>query len=74
MVKNISSCLFLRLNLETPLSLASIELTEPREMLMTLVNGGAHLDFRTRSGGLTALHYASIHQRKESILVCDLNR
>ena len=35
---------------------------------MTLVNGGAHLDFRTRHGGLTSLHQSSIHCRKESIV------
>ena len=55
------------MNLETPLSVASIELAEPREMLMILVNGGAHLDFRSRAGGLTALHHAAIRQRKDSI-------
>jgi len=38
-------------------------------MIMTLVNGGAHLDFRTRNGGLTPLHKSSIYNRKESIVV-----
>jgi hypothetical protein len=36
---------------------------------MALVNGGAHLDFRTRRRALTALHHAAIHQRKEAIVV-----
>ena len=38
-------------------------------MIMTLVNGGAHLDFRTRQGGLTPLHRSAIHNRKEAIVV-----
>ena len=38
-------------------------------MLMTLINGGAHLDFRTRHGGLTPLHKSAMHFRKESIVV-----
>jgi len=38
-------------------------------MIMTLVNGGAHLDFRTRNRGLTPLHKSSIYNRKESIIV-----
>lgn len=54
---------------EFPLSIAAVELVEPRSMIMTLVNGGAHLDFRTRRSALTALHLSSIHQRKQSILV-----
>lgn len=53
---------------ETPLSSACVDLLEPRSMIMTLVNGGAHLDFRTRHGGLTSLHQSSIHCRKESIV------
>jgi hypothetical protein len=40
---------------------------------MTLVNGGAHLDFRTRHGGLTPLHKSAIHSRKESIIVSGKN-
>ena len=54
---------------ETPLSAACVDLLEPRSMIMTLVNGGAHLDFRTRHGGLTPLHQSAIHCRKESIVV-----
>lgn len=55
--------------LETALSCACIDLLEPRSMIMTLVNGGAHLDFRTRNGGLTSLHKSAIHSRKEAIIV-----
>jgi hypothetical protein len=38
-------------------------------MIMALVNGGAHLDFRIRNGGLTPLHKAAIYNRKEAIVV-----
>ncbi len=54
---------------ETALSCACLDLLEPRSMIMTLVNGGAHLDFRTRNGGLTPLHKSAIHSQKESIIV-----
>lgn len=54
----------------TALSCACIDLLEPRSMIMTLVNGGAHIDFRTRNGGFTSLHKSAIHYRKESIVVC----
>ena len=54
---------------ETPLSCACVDLLEPRSMIMTLINGGAHLDFRTRHGGLTPLHRSAMHFRKESIVV-----
>ncbi len=54
---------------ETPLSCACVDLLEPRSMIMTLVNGGAHLDFRTRNGGFTPLHKSAIYNRKEAILV-----
>ncbi|CAF0957509.1 unnamed protein product [Adineta steineri] len=53
---------------ETPLSSACIDLLEPRSMIMTLVNGGAHLDFRIRNGGLTPLHQSAIYNRKEAIV------
>jgi hypothetical protein len=59
----------LKLFSDTALSCACIDLLEPRSMIMTLVNGGAHLDFRTRNGGLTSLHKSAIHHRKESIVV-----
>ncbi|UJR38535.1 hypothetical protein I4U23_031202 [Adineta vaga] len=55
-------------SLETPLSIACVDLLEPRSMIMTLVNGGAHLDFRIRNGGFTPLHKSAICNRKESIL------
>lgn len=55
--------------LETALSCACLDLLEPRSMIMTLVNGGAHLDFRTRHGGFTPLHKSAIHARKDSIIV-----
>jgi hypothetical protein len=42
-------------------------------MIMTLINGGAHLDFRSRNGGLTALHKCSIYNRKEAIVVSEIN-
>jgi len=38
-------------------------------MIMTLVNGGSHIDFRTRNEGLTALHKSAIYNRKEAIVV-----
>lgn len=59
----------LEMRLETALSCACVDLLEPRSMIMTLINGGAHLDFRTRNGGLTALHKAAIYSRKESVIV-----
>lgn len=43
---------------ETPLTLA-VSLCEPRNMIMTLYNGGAHLDFRSRDT-LTPMHKAAI--------------
>ncbi|CAF2881473.1 unnamed protein product [Rotaria sp. Silwood2] len=55
-------------NDETALSCACIDLIEPRSMIMALVNGGAHLDFRTRNDGFTPLHKSAIHYRKESIV------
>ncbi|CAF1634071.1 unnamed protein product [Adineta ricciae] len=55
-------------NDETALSCACVDLLEPRSMIMTLVNGGAHLDFRTRTGGFTPLHKSAMHYRKESIV------
>jgi hypothetical protein len=36
---------------------------------MALINGGAHLDFRTRNGGLTPLHKSAMYSRKEAIVV-----
>jgi len=48
---------------------ACIDLLEPRTMIMTLVNGGAHLDFRTRKQSLTPLHRSAQFSRKEAIVV-----
>lgn len=42
---------------ETPLTLAA-HLDNMVEVIMTLKNGGAHLDFRSRDG-MTALHKAA---------------
>lgn len=55
--------------IETPLTCACVDLLEPRLMIMTLINGGAHLDFRTRNGGLTPLHKSAMCNRKEAIVV-----
>jgi len=43
---------------ETPLTLAAASPVENAKLLMALVAGGAHLDFRTLSG-LTPLHIAA---------------
>lgn len=43
---------------ETPLTIAA-SLADPRVMIMTLYNGGAHLDFRSRDT-LTAMHKAAM--------------
>ncbi|CAF0935373.1 unnamed protein product, partial [Didymodactylos carnosus] len=53
--------------LETPLTCA-IDLQNPREMIMTLVNGGAHLDYRTKDGQ-TPLHKAAINNKKAAIMI-----
>ena len=43
---------------ETPLTIAS-SLADPRSMIMTLYNGGAHLDFRSRDT-LTPMHKSAM--------------
>ncbi|XP_074657452.1 uncharacterized protein LOC141910635 isoform X2 [Tubulanus polymorphus] len=43
---------------EIPLTLAT-SLTNPKDVIVALVNGGAHLDFRTKEG-MTAMHKAAI--------------
>lgn len=58
---------------ETPLTCACVDLLEPRSMIMALVNGGAHLDFRVRRAALTPLHKAAIHCRKQAIIVSQAN-
>ena len=42
---------------ETPMSLAA-SLSNPRSMMLTLVEAGAHLDFRN-AAGQTAIHQAA---------------
>lgn len=43
---------------ETPLTIAA-SLADPRSMIMTLYNGGAHLDFRSRDT-LTPMHKSAM--------------
>ena len=57
------SCLLL----ETPLTLAATT-QNPRKLLLTLVSGGAHLDFRAKDG-TTALHRAAQHGNYDAIKV-----
>lgn len=57
-------CVFL----ETPLTIAVIFLTQPLSVMMTLVEGGARLDYRNRIG-LTAMHRAAQTGQKDSIKV-----
>ena len=65
-------CLFLLLFYhsfqETPLTIASKLLHEPKEMIGTLVEGGAHLDFRNAQG-LSALHKAALADNYEALKV-----
>lgn len=42
---------------ETPMSMAAT-LLDPRSMMLTLVEAGAHLDFRN-AAGQTAIHHAA---------------
>ncbi|CAF0795806.1 unnamed protein product [Didymodactylos carnosus] len=57
----------LQIDDETPLTYA-VDLEDPREMIMALVNGGAHLDYRTRNGQ-TPLHKAARDNKKAAILI-----
>lgn len=50
---------------ETPVSL-SVSLEHPTRMILSLVGGGAHLDYRN-SKGLTPLHLAAIQSKEEAI-------
>lgn len=50
-----------------PLGCAA-ELTDPREMILQLVNAGAHLDYRD-SDTMTALHRAAINGNLKAIEV-----
>jgi len=54
---------------DTPLTLA-VMLAKPRDVILTLVDGGALLDFRTRSG-LTPMHVAAKIGSCEAIKVGD---
>jgi SH3 and multiple ankyrin repeat domains protein len=57
---------------ETPLTLASV-MSHPVEMVMALVSGGAHLDFRNKKG-LTALHTAAQKSNEDALRVsCDFD-
>ena len=53
--------------LETPMTMAST-LSKPRQMLLTLVSGGAHLDFRNKAG-LTPMHRAAREGNKDACRV-----
>lgn len=50
---------------ETPLTIA-VSLANPADMIMTLYNGGAHLDFRSRDS-LTPMHKAGFVGNEKSI-------
>lgn len=50
---------------ETPLTIAA-SLAEPRDMIMALCEGGAHLDFRSRDS-LTPMHKAAIIGNEKAI-------
>ena len=52
---------------ESPLTMAT-QLDKPRYMLITLVSGGAHIDFRNKAG-LTAMHRAAVKGNYEAIKV-----
>ena len=57
-------------NVETPLTLAAVN-PKPRDLMMTLVNGGAFLDFRNRHG-LTAMHIAADCGKEAAIRVSEI--
>ncbi|VDQ08663.1 unnamed protein product [Trichobilharzia regenti] len=52
----------------TPLGCAA-ELSDPREIILQLVNCGAHVDYRD-SDTMTALHRAAICGNLKAIEVC----
>ncbi len=56
--------------LETPLTVA-VKLAKPKPLIMALVAGGAHLDYRA-ADSYTPLHRAAIHGNFEAIKVCCL--
>jgi len=55
-------------NTETPLTLATTELRQPLSMMIALVEGGAHLDYRNKASN-TPMHKAAITGRREPIKV-----
>lgn len=56
---------------ETPLTLAA-SLQRPRQIMMTLVSAGAHIDFRDKDG-LTAMHIAARLGNRDAIRVRHFN-
>jgi SH3/ankyrin repeat-containing protein len=55
---------------ETPLTVGvTLGKDRTRDVLIALISGGAHIDFRNRSG-LTAMHRAAIVGNAEAIKVC----
>jgi len=54
-------------NAETPLTLAAVK-PRPHSVMMTLVSGGAFLDFRNRRS-LTAMHVAADCGNRDAIRV-----
>ena len=53
---------------ETPLTVACSALKKSRMMIMTLVSGGCHIDFRSKDS-LTPMHKAAKAGKYESIRV-----
>ena len=53
--------------LETPLTLAT-KVSRCRSLILQLVSGGAHLDFRNKKS-LTAVHTAALNGNAEAIKV-----
>lgn len=56
--------------IETPLTFATT-LKQPAKVIMSLINGGALLDFRTKDG-MTALHKAVERNNLEALKVIRL--
>ena len=65
----VCSCISYICCAETPLTLA-VSLARPRDVILALVEGGALLDFRSRSG-LTPVHVAAKLGSCEAIKVGD---
>ncbi|VDP97584.1 unnamed protein product [Trichobilharzia regenti] len=58
---------FAILFIETPLT-SAVQLEKPYEMIMALVAGGAHLDYRA-SDSMTPIHRAAVKGNYEAIKV-----